>query len=80
MLDAAAFAGSLGGMAGESEETGSSAAGRLEQALERIARLAGRGGAPASAGMTGAGTEEIASRLDVMIERLRAALNGKPER
>ena len=76
MLDGAAFAGSVGGMAGESEETGSSAAGRLEEALERIARLAGRGGARA----TGAEAEEIASRLDAMIERLRAALNGKPER
>lgn len=66
-------------MASESEDAGS-AAGRLESALERIARLIEQRGTPASTDGTSATPAEIASRLDAMIERLRAALNGKPER
>jgi hypothetical protein len=55
------------------------AAGRLEAALERIARAAARGD-PASADTPHAApNEEIAARLDELIDRLRAALGGKAD-
>ncbi len=66
-------------MASESENA-DSAAERLELALERIARLSEQCSTPVSIDGTSATPAEIASRLDAMIERLRAALNGKPER
>lgn len=66
-------------MASESENA-DSVAERLEFALERIARLTEQRGTPAFTDGTSATPAEIASRLDAMIERLRAALNGKPER
>ena len=66
-------------MASESEDAGS-ATERLESALERIALLIEQRGTPSSTDVTSATPAEIASRLDAMIERLRAALNGKPER
>jgi hypothetical protein len=75
-------------MAGETDDPDDAAA-RLEAALERIARHAGTaparpalpqepGGDP---GASGAGepappVEEIAARLDDLIDRLRAALSG----
>ena len=66
-------------MASESENA-DSAAERLESALERIARLTEQLGTPASIDGNSTPSAEITSRLDAMIERLRAALNGKPER
>ena len=63
---------------------------RLESALERIARLAGQPRAPAGAPMNGSEADgeahdapavpvdEIASRLDQLIDRLRVALASKP--
>ena len=45
--------------------------------LERIASLAGRL-KPPEAGTEEPPTDEIAARLDAMIERLRAALGGMP--
>jgi hypothetical protein len=56
---------------------------RLESALERIARLAGQAAPPtATAAEQPDGptppVEEIASRLDHLIDRLRIALGSKP--
>ena len=51
------------------------AAERLEAALERIARMAAR---PDGHGLSPETTEQLARRLDAMIERLRAALNSQP--
>ena len=71
-------------MAGEADNPDDAAA-RLEAALERIARLAGasppppRGaGDPEGAGAAEppASVDEIAARLDGLIDRLRAALSG----
>ena len=76
-------------MAGETDDPDDAAA-RLEAALERIARRAGP--RPAHAGPTdgasdavtgpSAPVEEIAARLDGLIDRLRAALTtssgGRP--
>ncbi|MGE0222049.1 MAG: hypothetical protein AB7F35_06020 [Acetobacteraceae bacterium] len=55
------------------------AADRLEVALERIARLtaAPRTNRPPEVDESAMSPEEIAARLDVLIERLRAALEGK---
>jgi hypothetical protein len=65
-------------MSGQTEDADAAAA-RLEVALERIARLA-PAGAPATPGQPDAtvASAEIAARLDGIIERLRAALDGKP--
>jgi hypothetical protein len=53
---------------------------RLERALERIAHLAGQPplapGAPEPP-ETAASSEEIASRLDELIDRLRSALGSR---
>jgi hypothetical protein len=55
------------------------AASRLEAALERIAQAAARDEAPdGAADMTPAG-EEIAARLDGLIDRLRAAIGNKAD-
>jgi hypothetical protein len=73
-------------MAGETDDP-EEAAARLEAALERIAQLAGsRPAAPPPAdsepGAASADSEqvppveEIAARLDALIDRLRAALGG----
>jgi hypothetical protein len=55
---------------------------RLETALERIALLAAHPAIPVihydPADKTGVPTEEIASRLDELIDRLRAALSNRP--
>jgi hypothetical protein len=63
------------------------AAERLEAALERIARLAARPKPVVSASITpepvdesALSAEEIAERLDTLIDRLRAALNRPAER
>ena len=63
------------------------AAERLEAALERIARLAARprplisaGAAPEPVDESALSAEEIAERLDTLIDRLRAALNRPAER
>lgn len=75
-------------MSGESDDPDDAAA-RLEAALERIARLAGSHppqpapeGAADSADVS-APVEEIAARIDGLIDRLRAALNsaagGRPD-
>ncbi|CAH2604669.1 conserved protein of unknown function [Rhodovastum atsumiense] len=53
------------------------AAARLEVALERIAVLAQRPAAPPAAGSS-ADVREIAQRLDVLIAKLRAALDRSP--
>jgi hypothetical protein len=68
-------------MAGDSDDP-EDAAARLEAALERIARLAGSHPAhPAPEGAAdsadvSAPVEEIAARLDGLIDRLRAALSS----
>ncbi len=64
-------------MASDTEDA-EMAARRLKSALDRIARLAARAGG-AGAGQFDLAPEtaqEIRHRLDAMIERLRAALNG----
>jgi hypothetical protein len=55
------------------------AAGRLEAALERIAHAAARGDPPPAEPPRAAQGEEIAARLDELIDRLRAALGGKAD-
>jgi len=65
-------------MAGETENP-EAAAERLEAALERIARAATRDEAPQAERTASAGTEEIAARLDGLIDRLRTALGGKAD-
>ena len=58
------------------------AAERLEAALERIARLADRPrpvAMPEQAQPDTAHTAEIAARIDLLIEKLRAALDGRPD-
>ena len=68
----------VAGMAGETDDP-EDAAARLEAALERIARLAGTRPAalsPESALDPSAPVDEIAARLDGLIDRLRAALHG----
>jgi len=50
------------------------AAERLEAALERIAQAAAREEARPADQIPGVDTEEIAARLDGLIDRLRAAL------
>ena len=50
------------------------AAGRLEAALDRIAQAATRENVQAATPALTADTEEIAARLDGLIDRLRAAL------
>lgn len=68
-------------MAGDSDDP-EDAAARLEAALERIARLAGSLPAQptpdsaADSADVSAPVDEIAARLDDLIDRLRAALNG----
>ena len=61
-------------MAADSDEP-DDAAERLEAALERIARAAGR--TEAGAGQGAGVPEQIAPRLDALIARLRTAL-GEP--
>lgn len=63
----------------EDEDDAAIAAGRLEAALERIARIAPGaivpgGVAPAEQYALAARMPDITARLDGMIERLRAAL------
>ncbi|HUB50241.1 MAG TPA: hypothetical protein VMB73_35160 [Acetobacteraceae bacterium] len=67
-------------MAGEADDP-EDAATRLEAALERIARLAGTrppppGNAPEGGGEQIPPVDEIAARLDGLIDRLRKALAG----
>jgi hypothetical protein len=65
-------------MAGETDDP-EDAVARLEAALERIASLAGtRPAAPPAEGAPDppAPVDEIAARLDGLIDRLRAALSG----
>lgn len=59
-------------MASDTDDS-EAAADRLEAALERIAQAAGRA-EPSSAPMD---NEEIAARLDSLIDRLRTALGSK---
>jgi hypothetical protein len=68
------------GMAGEAEDP-EDAAARLEAALERIAQLAGTRPPPSESATEGGGEQmppidEIAARLDGLIDRLRKALGG----
>ena len=65
-------------MSGETEDP-QAAADRLEAALERIAQAAMRAEAPAPDQLPAAGTEEIAARLDSLIDRLRAVLGSKAD-
>jgi hypothetical protein len=55
------------------------AANRLEAALERIAQAATRDEMPRADGPSAAGSEEIAARLDGLIDRLRTALGNKAD-
>ena len=59
-------------MASDTEDA-DTAADRLEAALERIAEASAREEAPANQ-ISPVDTEEIAARLDGLIDRLRAAL------
>ena len=54
------------------------AADRLEAALERIAHAATREASPPAEQSPIAEAEEIAARLDGLIDRLRTALGAKP--
>ncbi|HEY1935687.1 MAG TPA: hypothetical protein VGG99_27070 [Acetobacteraceae bacterium] len=70
-------------MAGETDDA-DAAADRLEAALERLAALAGTprsasvvDNPPADSTANFAAAEEIAARLDGLIDRLRAALGGR---
>jgi hypothetical protein len=65
-------------MADDSEDP-EAAANRLEAALERIAQAAVRDDAPRSDPDASAYTEEVAARLDGLIDRLRTALGGKAD-
>jgi hypothetical protein len=53
------------------------AADRLEAALERIAQAATRDGPEPSGQLRPMETEEIAARLDELIDRLRTALGDR---
>ena len=53
------------------------AADRLEAALERIAQAAARPAAPPADQSSQVDAEEIAARLDGLIDRLRALLGDK---
>jgi hypothetical protein len=67
-------------MTGETDDA-DAAAERLEAALERLATLTGTlrsaSDAEEPAPANSAAAEEIASRLDGLIDRLRAALGGR---
>lgn len=70
-------------MAGETDDA-EAAADRLEAALERLAVLAGTArsesvadDSPAEPTANFAAAEEIAARLDGLIDRLRSALGGR---
>jgi hypothetical protein len=65
-------------MADDSEDP-EAAANRLEAALERIAQAAVRDDAPRSDPGASAYPEEVAARLDGLIDRLRTALGGKAD-
>jgi hypothetical protein len=73
-----AGAGGRAAMADDSEDP-EAAAKRLEAALERIAQAATRSDAAPSAAVASADTQEIAARLDGLIDRLRTALGGKAD-
>jgi len=62
-------------MSSDSEDA-DAAADRLEAALERIAQAAAREPVAPVAEPRQFDTEEIAARLDRLIDRLRAALGG----
>jgi hypothetical protein len=55
------------------------AADRLEAALERIAQAAARDEIGSADQLRSMDTEEIAARLDELIDRLRTALGGKAD-
>jgi hypothetical protein len=57
-------------------QNGADEAGRLEAALERIARASARAAAPAieQGAEPAPDTQELAARLDMLIEELRAIL------
>jgi hypothetical protein len=63
-------------MASDSDDP-ESAADRLEAALERIGQATARDPAPATDQIPSPDTQEIAARLDGLIDRLRAALGSK---
>lgn len=65
-------------MSGNTEDP-EAAATRLEAALERIAQAAARAEAPAPDQLPAVGSEEIAARLDGLIDRLRAVLGSKAD-
>jgi hypothetical protein len=52
------------------------AADRLEAALERIAQAVARDESPTPDRVSSMHAEEIAARLDALIDRLRTALGG----
>ena len=63
-------------MASDTEDS-EAAADRLEAALERIAEAAAHEAASPADQIPSAETEEIAARLDGLIDRLRAALGDR---
>jgi hypothetical protein len=65
-------------MASDTEDPGA-AADRLEAALERIAQATTRDGLKIPDQPTSVDAEEIAARLDGMIDRLRSVLGGKAD-
>lgn len=65
-------------MASDTEDP-DAAADRLEAALERIAQAAARDELQIPDQPRSADTEEIAARLDGMIDRLRTVLGGKAD-
>jgi hypothetical protein len=65
-------------MADDTEDP-EAAANRLEAALGRIAQAAVRDDAPRADHTASGDTEEIAARLDGLIDRLRTALGGKAD-
>jgi len=65
-------------MANDTDEA-DAAANRLEAALERIAQAMTRDDAPGAHGAAMPDSEEIAARLDGLIDRLRSALGGKAD-
>jgi hypothetical protein len=65
-------------MASDTEDP-DTAANRLEAALERIAQAATRDALQIPDQPVSVHTEEIAARLDGMIDRLRTVLGGKAD-
>jgi len=62
-------------MANDSDDF-EAAAERLEAALDRIAQAAAREAAPSTETLSAMNSEELAARIDGLIDRLRTALGS----